>query len=590
MFENNGKVADGVIQADALKGRYEKSSAALVPLLFELQARYGYITPEAEREAAETLGVDPRIVHATVSFYPLLFDKPVGKILIQVCHNISCSLLGAESLLDVLERELGVKEKEVTPDGLISFQRAECLGCCADAPAMLVGEKLFGKLTLEKVKDIIAKIRNGEPLVNDTPLTTTDPLPDGAVSVNFLIPEAKTLKVAEERGAYKAARKAIFEMTPDQIREEVKNAGLRGQGGAGFPAGVKWGFVPKDVPGERYLCVNGDESEPGTCKDREILRRDPHRLIEGIIIAAKAIGVHKAYVYIRREFYEPRQILDEAIKEAYTAGYLGKNIFGSDYSLDVYTHPGAGAYICGEETGLIESLEGKKGWPRIKPPFPASIGLFGRPTIVNNVETISNVPFIILNGAGRFRERGTEKSPGTKLFSISGHIKRPGVYELPMGFNLRDLIYGVAGGIREGHILKAVIPGGSSVQVLKADEIDVALDFESVCQVGSGLGSGGVIVMDDTVFMPWALEVISRFYAHESCGQCTPCREGTTWMYKILRRLNRGLGRKGDLETLLDLANNIEGQTVCPLGAAAAWPVQAMIKKFSEEFESLIKK
>ncbi|MBM3327428.1 MAG: NADH-quinone oxidoreductase subunit NuoF [Calditrichaeota bacterium] len=454
---------------------------------------------------------------------------------------------------------------------------------------MLVGEKLFGNLTEEKVKAIIAKLKAGENVENDTPLTYTEPLLDGVVSVNFLLTEAKSLKVAEERGAYKMARKAVLDMTPDQIREEVKAAGLRGQGGAGFPAGVKWGFVPKDIPGPRYLCVNGDESEPGTCKDREIMRRDPHRLIEGIIAASKAIGVHTAYVYIRREFYEPRQILDAAIKEAYAVGYLGKNIFGSDYNLDIYTHPGAGAYICGEETGLIESLEGKKGWPRIKPPFPAVVGLFGRPTIVNNIETISNIPYILQNGSAKFRQRGTEKSPGTKLFGISGHVKRPGVHELPMGFSLKDLIYGIAGGIRDGRALKGVIPGGSSVQILKPDEIDIALDFESVAKAGSSLGSGAAIVMDDTVFMPWALEIISRFYAHESCGQCTPCREGTAWAYKIIRRMNQGRGRKGDIETLLDLANNIEGQTICPLGAAAAWPIQAMLKKFPEEFESLIK-
>ena len=351
---------------------------------------------------------------------------------------------------------------------------------------------------------------------------------------------------------------------------------------------MKWSFVPRDTPWVKYLCVNGDESEPGTCKDREIFRRDPHRLIEGIIMASKAIGVHTAYVYIRREFYEPSQVLEAALKEAYGAGYLGKNIMGSGFDLDIHVHHGAGAYICGEETGLIESLEGKKGWPRIKPPFPALKGLFGRPTVVNNVETLSNIPFIINNGAATYKKRGTEKSPGTKIYGVSGHVKRPGIWELPMGYSLRELIYGLAGGIREGHALKGVIPGGSSVQILKPEEIDVALDFESMKTAGTSLGSGGVIVMDDTVEMPQALEVISRFYAHESCGQCTPCREGTAWTYKILHRMNRGLGRKGDLETLLDLANNMDGTTICPLASAAAWPIQAMLKKFPEEFEKLI--
>ncbi|MFN3821289.1 MAG: NADH-quinone oxidoreductase subunit NuoF, partial [bacterium] len=359
-------------------------------------------------------------------------------------------------------------------------------------------------------------------------------------------------------------------------------------GGAGFPAGMKWAFVPRDVPWTRYLCVNADESEPGTCKDREILRRDPHRLIEGTIIAARAIGVHKAYIYVRREFYEPREILENALKEAYDAGYLGKSILGSDFDLDIFVHTGGGAYICGEETGLIESLEGKKGWPRIKPPYPALKGLFGRPTVVNNVETLSHIPYIILNGAARFRSRGTEQSPGTKLFCISGHVVRPGVWELPMGYSLKRMIYDLAGGIWRGRKLKAIIPGGSSVQVLTAQEIDLQMDFESVREAGSALGSGGIIVMDETVSMPQVLEVIARFYRHESCGQCTPCREGTIWAYKILYRLNRGRGRKGDLETLWDVANNMDGATICPFGSAAAWPIQAMLKKFPEEFERLI--
>ncbi len=574
--------------AAELRTHYERPAAAVVPLLFEIQERKGFIAPEDEAEVAAQLNVDQTTVHQTVAFYPLLFEKPLGKTHIQVCHNISCSLLGGEHIVEVLKRELGVPEKTPTPDGLISFQRAECLGCCCDAPVMLVGEKLFGNLTEEKVKEILAKLKAGEEIENDTPLTHADPLPDGAVSVNFLVKDSHHLSVAEDRGAYKAARHALTEMTPDQILAEVKDAGLRGQGGALFPTGMKWSFVPRDVPWVKYLCVNGDESEPGTCKDREILRRDPHRLIEGIIMACRAIGVRTAYVYIRREFYEPRKTFEAALREVYDAGYLGTNIMGSGFDLDVYVHHGAGAYICGEETGLIESLEGKKGWPRIKPPFPALKGLFGRPTVVNNIETLANVPFIINNNAAVFKKRGTDNSPGTKLFCISGHVRQPGVYELPMGFSLKEMIYSIAGGIRDGHALKAVIPGGSSTPILKADEIDLAMDFNSTKAAGTMLGSGGVIVMDDSVSMPQALEVISRFYAHESCGQCTPCREGTAWTYKIIHRMNHGLGRKGDLETLLDLANNMDGTTICPLGAAAAWPIQAMLKKFPEEFERLI--
>lgn len=574
--------------AKELAGRYERPHAALIPLLLTIQESDRWISPEREEEVAKWLGIPSTAVHAAATFYPLIFQKKAGKYHIQFCHNISCSLLGAEPLIDLLESELGIKAGETTADGMFSIQRAECLGCCGDAPVMLVNDKLFGFLTREKVLEIINTLRQGKELKNDTPLTETNVLKDGAISKHFHNPSARSLPIARQHGAYEAARKALFDMQPEQITAEVKSAGLRGQGGAGFPTGVKWGFVPKGE-GVKYLCVNGDESEPGTCKDREILRRDPHRLIEGIIIASRAIGVSTAYVYIRREFYEPTAILEEAIREARAAGLVGKNIMGSGFDLEIYTHYGAGAYICGEETGLIESLEGKKGWPRIKPPFPAVKGLFQKPTVVNNIETLSNLPWILLNGAEKYRQRGTEKSPGTKLFCISGHVKRPGVYELPMGTNLREMIYDIAGGIREGHTLKAIIPGGSSVPVIKADQIDVAMDFESILVTKSMLGSGGIIVMDDSVSMPWALEILSRFYAHESCGQCTPCREGSAWAYKILNRLNRGGGRKSDLPTLLDLVNNIDGQTICPLGSAAAWPVQAMLRQFPEEFELLAK-
>ncbi|MDP8240687.1 MAG: NADH-quinone oxidoreductase subunit NuoF [Candidatus Hatepunaea meridiana] len=574
--------------AEKLKPRYETSKAAMMPLLYEVQARDGYISPEAETEIAELLGVSPTEVHESVSFYPLLFEKPVGKYHIQFCHNISCSLVGAEPLIELLRKELGVGPGEVTEDGLFSYQRAECLGCCADAPVMLVNEELFGKLTEEKIRNIIEQLRAGKKPKNDTPLTETDEIEDPVLSVNFMVPNGANIKVAEQRGAYTALRKALKEMEPQKIIEEVKSAGLRGMGGAGFPAGLKWSFVPKDPTLTKYLCVNCDESEPGTCKDREIMRRDPHRLIEGAIIACRAFGAEKAYVYIRREFYHEKKVFDKAIEEARKAGYIGDNILDSGFSIDFVTHPGAGAYICGEETGLINSIEGKKGWPRIKPPFPALQGIFDKPTVVNNVETLSNIPYIINNGIDAYRRRGTEKSPGTKLFGVSGQVKRPGIFELPMGFSLRELIYGICGGMREGHLLKAVIPGGCSVPVLTADEIDVALDFESLEEGGTSLGSGGIIVMDDSVSMPWALEILERFYAHESCGQCTPCREGVMWMYKILQRMNNGRGRKGDIELLIDIANNIEGQTVCPLGAAAAWPVQAMLKKFRGEFEELI--
>jgi NADH-quinone oxidoreductase subunit F len=364
----------------------------------------------------------------------------------------------------------------------------------------------------------------------------------------------------------------------------VKSSGLRGRGGAGFPTGLKWSFLPKQTEKPVYLCVNADESEPGTFKDREIIEFDPHQLLEGIIITSYAIRCHKAFIYIRGEFFFGAKVLDGAIAEAQAKGYLGKNVFGSGFDLDVVVHRGAGAYICGEETGLIESLEGKRAYPRVKPPFPAAYGVFGSPTIVNNVETLACVPHIISRGPEWFKSIGPEKGPGPKLYCVSGHVERPGIYELPMGTPLREILYTHCGGIPGGRKLKAVIPGGSSVPVFTAEEIDVPMDFDSVAKAGSLLGSAGIIVMDDSTCMVRALEVIARFYHHESCGQCTPCREGTGWLHKVLRHLEDGTGRDEDLQLLVDISDNMMGNTVCVLADAAAMPTKSFVSKFRDEF------
>ncbi len=403
------------------------------------------------------------------------------------------------------------------------------------------------------------------------------------------IPDYHRIDVYERHGGYQATRKALSEFQPEQLVELVKSSGLRGRGGAGFPTGMKWGFLPKQTAKPIYLCVNADESEPGTFKDREIIEYDPHQLIEGIVITAYAIRCHQAFFYIRGELSQGAKMMESAVAEAYEHGYLGKNILGSGFDLDVVIHRGAGAYICGEETGLIASIEGRRAYPSVKPPFPATYGLFGSPTIVNNVETLTCVPNIITRGAEWFRSIGPERSPGPKLFGVSGHVERPGIYELPMGTPLRDILYVHAGGIRGGRALKAVIPGGSSVPVLRADEIDVAMDFDSVAKAGSLLGSAGIIVMDETTCMVRTLEVISRFYHHESCGQCTPCREGTGWLHKVLRHLEEGTGREQDLELLLDVSGNMMGNTVCVLADAAAMPVISFVKKFRDEFIEHVK-
>ncbi len=397
-----------------------------------------------------------------------------------------------------------------------------------------------------------------------------------------------TLEFYQSHRGYEAAKRALTEYGPDALIELVKESNLRGRGGAGFPCGLKWSFVPKGSPKPKYLVVNADESEPGTFKDRIILERDPHQLIEGVIISAFALGAHVAYCYIRGEFVDGFHRMNAAIEEAYAAGILGENVLGTGFQLDLTMHRGAGAYICGEETGLLSSLEGKRGNPKIKPPFPAVEGLFGCPTVVNNVETLACVTHIVDRGADWFKSVGPEKGPGPKLLCVSGHVEKPGVYEVPCGINLLELINDHAGGVWKGRKLKAVIPGGSSAKVLTADECDVGMDFDSLAAIDTMLGSGGVIVMDETTDMVDALYNLLRFYAHESCGQCTPCREGTGWLAKICGRINSGHGRPEDLDEMIDLAERMCGRTICVLADAAAFPCTSFIRKFRDEFEAKI--
>jgi NADH-quinone oxidoreductase subunit F len=384
-------------------------------------------------------------------------------------------------------------------------------------------------------------------------------------------------------GGYDDFKKSLG-MGRDDLVQLVKDSGLRGRGGAGFPAGLKWSFIPKDPTLQKYLCCNADEGEPGTFKDRIIIEKDPHLLLEGMAITCYAINADKAYIYIRGEFEYGAQVLEEAIKEAYAKGYLGKNILGTDFSLDMYVHRGYGSYICGEETALLESIEGYRGQPRKKPPFPALAGLNGKPTVVNNVESLACLPAIIRKGPKWFANIGPEKSPGPKLFCVSGHVEKPGVYELPMGTTLREIVYEVCGGVKNGKKFKAVIPGGVTAPMLVEENLDLSMDFETMSKADSMLGSGAVIVMDDTTCMVRTSYIINRFFSHESCGKCTPCREGVTWMTQILKRMEGGEGRPGDLEELERLCDNIFGRTFCPLGDGAVMALRGCIKHFREEF------
>jgi len=403
------------------------------------------------------------------------------------------------------------------------------------------------------------------------------------------VPDQYKIDTYIRNGGYRALPKALKEYTPDELIEMVKKSGLRGRGGAGFPAGLKWSFVPKDSPKPRFLLCNADEGEPGTFKDRALIENDPHQLLEGIIIASYAIGAHNAFIYIRGEFAFGAKRLQEAIRESYQKGYLGKNILESGFDLDLDVYRGGGAYICGEETSLMESVEGGRANPRLKPPFPASVGLYKNPTVINNVETLSNVPHIVLNGGEWYANIGMPKSTGTKIFSLSGHVKRPGNYELPMGVTLRELIFEHGGGIKDDRQLKAVIPGGVSTPVLTAELLDVKMDFESLYEAGSLLGSGATIVMDESTCMVKVAYRISKFFEHESCGKCVPCREGTRWIRQIMQRIENGKGREQDLDLLRDICANIAGKTVCPLADGAVVPITSTIEKFRDEYEYHIK-
>ena len=585
--------------------RYDEPRAAMLPLLWLVQAELGHIPSEAEFWVGRHLGIAVSHVREVVSFYSMFRTTPTGRRELRVCTSLPCLLRGADEVLVRIRDQLGIRAGESTLGGELTVTEVECLCACEIAPMAQLDEQFVGPLdqpgALEAVlRDALQPLVAGplgqraatnarggsgglsQPAV---PFISTD---GPFVSTRLGNASGTWWDAYVASGGYVAARRALS-LPPAQVIEEIARANLRGLGGAGFPTAKKWSFIPKDSEKPVYLVVNADEGEPGTFKDRYLLERDPHALLEGMIIAAHAIGSHKAYVYIRGEYFRSARRLNRAIEEARAHGWLGPNIQGSGFDLDVVVHRGAGAYICGEETALLTSLEGGKGFPRLKPPFPAISGLFRCPTIVNNVETLACVPCILREGPERFASLGTPKQGGTRLFSVSGHVRRPGLYEAPVGVSLRELIEGHARGVREGRTLKAVVPGGISAKVLTASEIDVGMDFDSLIAAGSMAGSGGVIVMDDTSCMLDALRSAAKFFAHESCGQCSPCREGTGWVYRILTRIAEGRGRLQDLDDLLAISRDMEGKTICVFADAAAWPVQSYITKFREEFEEHIR-
>jgi len=578
---------------ELLQSRYPVKRSALIPMLMYAQDEYGCVSDEMIAEIGKRLDLNNVQIEETLAYYSMLRRKPMGKHHVQICTNVACMLKGGYELLDRAKKRLVIGHKETTPDGIFSLEEVECIGACTGAPAMQVNYDFYENLTALKFDRIIQELDAGrrpepEPLISGA-LHERHPAETPLISKRWGIKDSHKIDVYLQHEGYQALEKALKEMTPETIIEEVKKSSLRGRGGAGFPTGMKWSFVPKDSPKPKYVICNADESEPGTCKDRPLMEMDPHQMIEGMVIAGRAIGSHQGFIYIRGEYRYVLDIVDAAIAEAYARGYLGKNILGSGFDFDLLIHTGAGAYECGEESALMESLEGKRGYPRIKPPFPAVVGLYGCPTIINNVETLSAVPSIILQGGEAYANRGTPKNGGTRLLCVAGHVNKPGIYEIPLGMNMKKFIYEMAGGIPGNKKIKAVIPGGSSCPLMTGDEIDVAMDYDSVAKAGSMLGSGGMVVMDEDTCMVDMARRIMHFYAHESCGWCIPCREGTSWLRKTLERFHAGFGRTEDIDLIADLAKNMLGRTFCPLGDAAAMPTISIMKKWRNEFEEHLK-
>lgn len=582
---------------EKLLKNYPAKRAALLPVLHVIQAEQGFISRDDEINVAEYLGISPVQVEEVISFYSLFTKEKVGKYNVSVCKNVSCNLEGSEKVVEAFEKELHLKEGKTTSNGKFRLNCVACLGSCGTGPVVRINNDYYEKVTGERLTRLVECLKNDDAenlkklRIGLLDFFRQDDDGTPRIVTKHLFGGGNTNKIETymKSGGYDALKKAVT-MKPEEIIEEVKKSSLRGRGGAGFPAGVKWGFLPKDLSKPRYMCVNADEGEPGTFKDRYIMERDPHLFIEGIIIGCYACRINTAYIYIRGEYAESYENVRSALNEAHEKGFLGKNILNSGFNLDVYMHQGAGAYICGEETGLIESLEGKRGMPRPKPPFPAIEGLFGCPTIVNNVETLAFVPDIILKGAEWFAGMGTPKNGGTRIFCVSGHVQRPGIYELPMGTPLRDIIYKHAGGMRNGKKPKMIIPGGASATPLSADEMDTPMDFDALMKAGSMGGSGGVIVMDEDTCAVEVLDNLMEFYHEESCGQCTPCREGSMWLHVIVRNILKGKMQSEQIDYALNLINHIAGgKTICAMGEAVAMPVRGFLKKFRGDFEAHIK-
>lgn len=549
---------------------------ALLPALHAAQRFYGWLSEPVAAEVGRALGVPLADVHGVINFYAMFYRKPTGRTVVRVCSAPVCALAGADAVADALCRHLKIVPDEISSEGEFTVERAPCLGLCDHAPALLVGEAALGHADPAQAAEIC--VRSAQRPVSFVGGDSR------SLTANCGQGRPTSLADYRERGGYAGLKKALT-MTPEAVIAEVRASGLVGRGGAAFPTGVKWEAAAKAPAQPKYIVCNADESEPGTFKDRILMEEDPHRTIEGMIIAAYAVGAQKSYIYVRGEYPYAFKVMGEAVEEARQAGTLGGNSLGSGWDFSIEMRLGAGAYICGEETALFESIEGKRGFPRVKPPFPTMHGLFGRPTVINNVETFCNVPLILERGAAEYRKIGTDRSPGPKLFCVSGEIQRPGLYEAPFGVTLRHLLFDLAGGLKQGRKLQAMLLGGAAGAFATEKDLDVILSFEHLDAAGLPLGAGAVMVFDDSAEMRDVLKRLARFFADESCGKCYPCQLGTHRQYEILDRVASGLPVPGDRERLSDVGWTMTDASLCGLGQTAATAVLSGMQLWPEMFD-----
>jgi NADH:ubiquinone oxidoreductase subunit F (NADH-binding)/NADH:ubiquinone oxidoreductase subunit E len=573
--------------------RYKAVKGGLQPALHAVQSICGNWLPmEALRLISEGMDIPYAYLYGVMSFYTMFSPTPRGKYIIRMCESPPCHILGADNLLEVLKSELGIRVGKTTSDGLFTLEHTACLGVCEVSPAMQINEVVFGRLTAERIKNIISDYRVGKTVDYKTLPRTTNALSDYEKSGDELVLLANvdqidpfSLDAYLERGGYEGLKKALS-MSQQEVVDTVKNSGLRGRGGAGFPTGLKWSFTLPNPNFPKYIVCNADEGEPGTIKDRYIMEGDPHRVLEGMAIAGYAVGANYGYIYVRGEYYLCMHRLNKAIADAEAKGLLGDKINNTDFSFHIQVQTGGGSYVCGEETALIESIEGKRGNPRVKPPFPGVVGVWGKPTIVNNVESLSSVPAIIVKGAEWYKSKGTEDAAGTKIFQVVGHVTQPGIVEANCGMTVRELIDKYGKGIREGHKFKTCQTGGSSFGFFKDEHLDTPMEYMAMAKAEGALGSGTMLVMDDTTCVVDVVKSILYFFQHESCGFCLPCRRGTRVLYELISKVAAGQGTAADLDRMITIAQVMMDASNCALGMSPLFFVKTTIERFRDEYEA----